>query len=87
MTIRTSRAVALTLTALLLASPAARAETEGMVDAATTAKVTADLTALGYDVRKLAMEDGAIEVYAIKDGKTCELYLAADLTVAKEECK
>lgn len=78
---------ACTLSALLLAAPAARAENEGAVDEATTAKITADLTALGYDVRKLAMEDGGIEVYAVKDGKTCELYLGADLKVVREDCK
>lgn len=78
---------ALTLTIALLAAPAARAENEGSVDAATTAKVTETLTGLGYEVRKLAIEDGAIEVYAVKDGKTCELYLGADLTIAREDCK
>lgn len=68
------------LIAALFSAQIARAETEGSTDAATTATVTTALTAQGYDVRKLAMEDGAIEVYAVKDGKTCEVYLAPDLT-------
>lgn len=72
--------------ALLPLAPMAHAESEGTVDAATAEKVTADLTAQGYDVRKLAVEDGAIEVYAVKDGKTCEVYLKADLTIDHEVC-
>ena len=40
------------------------------IDPALQAKVTAQLTAQGYDVRKVQMEDGMIEVYVVKDGKT-----------------
>ena len=40
------------------------------IDPALQAKITAQLTAQGYDVRKVQMEDGMIEVYAVKDGKT-----------------
>jgi hypothetical protein len=65
----------------LLAAPMAMAESE--VDAATKDKVTADLTAQGYDVRKMEMEDGMLEVYAVKDGKTLQLFLDKDLKVVK----
>jgi hypothetical protein len=71
---------------LAFAPMAALAESEGTVDAATAEKVTATMTEQGYDVRKLAIEDGMIEVYAVKDGKTCEVYLKADLTVDHESC-
>jgi hypothetical protein len=53
------------------------------VDPAVQAKVTAQLTAQGYDVRKVQMEDGMIEVYAVNDGKTSEIYLNDKLEVVK----
>lgn len=49
------------------------------VDAATKDKLTAQLVAEGYEVRKIEMEDGKIEAYALKDGKKYELYFDADL--------
>jgi PhoPQ-activated pathogenicity-related protein len=78
--------LALALTAGLLAAPVARAETEGALPADKAEAATAALVALGYDVRRLALEDGMIEAYAVKNGKTCEVYLAADLTVDHEQC-
>jgi Peptidase propeptide and YPEB domain len=60
----------------MLAAPMAMAESEeGDVDAATTEKVTAQLTADGYEVRKLEVEDGLIEAYVVKDGATSSLFL------------
>ena len=53
------------------------------IDPALQAKVTAQLTAQGYDVRKVQMEDGMIEVYAVKDGKTSEIYLNDKLELVK----
>ena len=42
----------------------------------TVAQITATLTAQGYDVRKVKVEDGAYEVYAIaKDGSRLEAEL------------
>lgn len=76
-----TKTAAYAVVALMLAAPALRAETE--IDAATQDKVRAELTAQGYDVRKIDSEDGMIEVYAVKDGKTYELYLDADLKVVK----
>ena len=67
---------------LVVATPVL-AEDEGSLDAATTEKVTAAMTAQGYEVRKVGMEDGMIEVYAVKDGKTWELYLDEALNVVK----
>ena len=52
-------------------------------DAATQEKITTELTAQGYEVRKIDTEDGMIEVYAVKDGKTYELYLDADLKIVR----
>lgn len=53
------------------------------IDAATKDKVTAQLVGEGYEVRKIASEDGMIEVYALKEGKQFEIYLDQDLKVVK----
>ncbi len=65
----------------LLAAPLAVAAES--IDAATKDKVTKHMVAQGYDVRKMQMEDGMIEVYAVKGGKTFEVYLDKDLKVVK----
>ena len=41
------------------------------------------VTAEGYEVRKVTTEDGQIEVYAVKDGKTYELYLDDQFNIVK----
>jgi len=69
----------------LLASTAALASDEGTVDAATQEKLTAQLTAEGYEVRQFKSEDGLIEVYVVKDGKTQELWFDADLKQVEHE--
>ncbi|MCB2105636.1 MAG: PepSY domain-containing protein, partial [Rhodobacteraceae bacterium] len=52
---------------------------------ATQAKVTEQLTAQGYEVRRIDSEDGMIEVYAMKDGKKVELYLNEALEIVKSK--
>lgn len=71
----------------MLAAPMAMAESdEGEVDAATTEKVTAQLTAEGFEVRKLDLEDGMIEAYVVKDGETSTVFLDPEtLEVVKNE--
>lgn len=69
------------LAAVLLASPAAFASEK--VDPALKEKVTAALTKQGYEVRKVQVDDGKIEVYAVKDGKAMELYLDDKLNIMK----
>jgi peptidase YpeB-like protein len=69
------------LAAVLFAAPAAFASEK--VDTALKDKVTAHLTAQGYDVRKIQMEDGRIEVYAVKDGQAMEFYLDGQLNIVK----
>ncbi len=46
-------------------------------------EIRLNLTAQGYDVRKIDMEDGMIEVYALKDGARLELYLDDQLNIVK----
>lgn len=53
----------------------------GEVDPATKDKLTVQLVAEGYEVRKIEMEDGKIEAYALKDGEKYELYFDADLVL------
>jgi hypothetical protein len=53
------------------------------VDPALKEKVTKQMTEQGYEVRKIQMEDGKIEVYAVKEGKTYELYLDEALKIIK----
>lgn len=70
----------LTAVALAFACLSAPAFAEGdAVDAAMKDKLTAQLVAEGYDVRKIEAEDGLIEAYVVKDGATLQLWFDADL--------
>lgn len=73
--------LALTFALLTGLSGAATAESAGAVDAETQLKITEMLTAQGYEVRAIQMEDGKIEVYALKDGSQFELYLDENLAI------
>lgn len=70
------------LTALALGANAAAAS-DGAVPAEIKEKITQQLTQEGYEVRKIEMEDGAYEAYALKDGLRYEIYLNADLEVIR----
>ncbi|MCT8328861.1 PepSY domain-containing protein [Albidovulum sediminis] len=73
--------------ALAVSGLALPAHASDKIDEATQAKITEQLTAQGYEVRKIDSEDGMIEVYALKDGKKFELYLneALEIVKSKEE--
>lgn len=74
----------LTLSAALLTATAFGAlATDGHLDATRSAEIKTKLTEQGYDVRKIEMEDGMIEVYALKDGQRLELYLDEQLNVVR----
>ncbi|MBY6089460.1 PepSY domain-containing protein [Pseudooceanicola sp. 502str34] len=75
--------VTVTGTLALCLVTASAAFASGMPDDATKAQITEKLTAEGYEVRRIDMEDGMIEVYALKDGKKLELYLDEALNIAK----
>lgn len=47
------------------------------------ANITAAMTEQGYETRKIDMEDGMIEVYALKDGERFELYLNDNLEIIR----
>ncbi|PWE34304.1 PepSY domain-containing protein [Maritimibacter sp. 55A14] len=69
---RTARIAAALAAAVTLTSPALAS---GTISAADRQTITEKLTAQGYEVRKIEMEDGEVEVYALKDGQRMELYL------------
>ncbi|ATG46585.1 PepSY domain-containing protein [Celeribacter ethanolicus] len=48
-------------------------------------KITETLTAQGYEVGKIKIEDGLYEAYAKKDGMKYEIFLDGDLNVVKTE--
>lgn len=66
--------LALALT-LPLGAGAARADEDAAIDPAKEAAIRTMLTDQGYEIRSVGMEDGKIEVYAIRDGKMVEIYL------------
>ncbi|PFG63294.1 YpeB-like protein with putative protease inhibitory function [Thioclava sp. ES.031] len=56
---------------------------EGAVAPAKEQKLAAELKNQGYDVRRMEMEDGYIEVYAMKDGKRAQLFFNSKLQQVK----
>ena len=83
---KTTALAAILAATLAFAPGLVRAESGEDVDAATAEKVTEMMTGQGYEVRKIDTEDGMIEVYAVKEGKACEVYLKADLSIDHESC-
>ena len=80
-----TRSIAILWPCLPLPHPWPAQKPKARFDEATQAKITTELTAQGYEVRKIGQEDGMIEVYAVKDGKTYELYLDSDLKNRQDE--
>ncbi len=78
--------LALTLAiALALPSTAALAAGENESPAAEDmqARIETMLTEQGYEVRRIQMEDGLYEAYALRDGERFEIYLDDTLTVQR----
>ncbi len=69
--------------ALGLTGGIARAADEASLTDEKKAEITAIMVEQGYEVRSVQIEDGMYEVYAIKDGKTFELYLDDDLKMVE----
>jgi len=72
----------------LLLGTAAASFAEGSEQAADAAKqdqIRASLTGQGYDVRKVDMEDGMYEVYAMKDGKKVQLFLDDSMKIVRTQ--
>ena len=66
----------ITSLALALALPAGTAlASDDRVGDEVRTRLTKQLEADGYEVRKMEAEDGLVEAYALKDGKRYELYI------------
>jgi len=48
-------------------------------------QIRTTLTEQGYDVRKIKMDDGYYEAYALKDGARLEIYLDKDLNIIRSK--
>ncbi|KEP71483.1 hypothetical protein FGG78_06285 [Thioclava sp. BHET1] len=62
------------LIAAICAQPVLAEGKEGKVAPAKEKMLTTQLTKKGYDVRRMEMEGGLIEVYAVKNGKRMQMY-------------
>jgi hypothetical protein len=70
------RKTIIALITLSAAFPAFAADiSKDMVLGKTADEVKVKLVEMGYQVRKTDTEDGKIEIYAVKDGKTAEVYV------------
>jgi hypothetical protein len=66
----------ITAFAFALAAPALAEDlTKDTMLGTTLQDVQANLTAMGYEVRKAEMEDGKIELYVVKDNTKAEVYV------------
>ncbi len=77
--------IRLTALLLVLSAGAALASDSVTLDAAKKNEITTTLTDQGYEVRRVDVEDGLFEVYALKDGKKVEIYLDAALNVVRSK--
>jgi len=71
--------------ALALALPATAALASGSnpISEEVQTQIRTLLTEQGYDVRRIQMEDGLYEAYALRDGDRFEIYLNADMTIER----
>lgn len=69
------------LIALTLAVPAANAASRATLTDEVKAQITAQLAEDGYEVRRVDVEDGLYEAYALKDGDRYEVYLDDDFAI------
>lgn len=78
--------ISLAAAGVSLAAFAAMASgSQGNINEADRTKVTQSLKAGGYELRRMEMEDGLIEVYATKDGVKFELKLDHQFNIIRVE--
>lgn len=75
--------VAIIVASVALAAPALASSVE-LTDV-NKAKIVEMLTADGYEVGKIKIEDGQYEAYAKKDGHKLEIFLNGDFEIVKTE--
>jgi hypothetical protein len=71
--------------ALVLASAAAPVLASDEVSEADKAQITTMLTEMGYEVRKIEIDDGELEAYVVKDGKAYELVLERTFEIVESK--
>ena len=71
------------LVAMSLLTQPVLASSSKAVDAEIQQTIREKLGSEGYEVRKIKMENGQIEVYALKDGVKLELYLDQDMNIVR----
>lgn len=69
--------------ALVQPTASALASDYKQISAETEARVREVLTAQGYEVARIKMEDGYYEAYARKDGKKLEVYLDESMNIVR----
>ncbi|MEQ8282080.1 PepSY domain-containing protein [Roseovarius confluentis] len=79
-----TRIIALAL-AIFAGGIASASDDDGKLDMAKADQIKTQLMAEGYEVRKVEMEDGLYEAYAMKDGERYEIYLDSDLNIVKSK--
>ncbi len=83
----TTTALALALTLPMFGAHASSDDKTATVAVALTPQVDADiraqLTSQGYQVRKVKIDDGLYEAYALKDNQRYEIYLDSTLKIVK----
>lgn len=76
--------IALALAAVLASSAAFASQQVELTDA-NTDQIRSLLTAQGYDVGKIKLEDGLYEAYARKDGERYEVFMNGDFEIVRTE--
>ncbi|MFN4141765.1 PepSY domain-containing protein [Aestuariivirga sp.] len=71
--------------AMALLLPASAALAEAVLTPETEQKVRDTLTAQGYEVAKVKIEDGLFEAYAKKEGEKLEIFLNEKMEIVKTE--
>lgn len=79
-----TRIIALAL-AIFAGGLASASDDDGKLDTAKANQIKTQLIAEGYEVRKVEMEDGLYEAYAMKDGERYEIYLDSDLNIVESK--
>lgn len=69
--------------ATLIAAPVLASGDDLVLDDAVKARITEQLSAQGYEVGKIKIEDGEYEAYVRKDGHKYEVFLDANLAVTR----
>lgn len=84
MTFTTIKTAACVL-ATAIAVPLVALASDTSIDPKFEAQIRETLTAQGFEVRKIEIEDELFEAYALKDGQKYEVYMNADLEIMKIE--